>query len=230
MRNTATVLVSLFLAVLVGCSSGGVETSVQPVPPSTPQITASIQKGIQARRNGDYRAALALLKPLANKGYPAAQYNLGIIYEQGKGVHKDFDAALKWFHRASARGYGDASFKIGRMYAWGRGVTRDYDEADKWYLRAANQGNVEGQLTVATVYGVYAIARRSRSEQYRIKAVKWFMIAKACGAKELDESNQTSKNFRFIKSKMTTAEVSKARHLAYKWLASHGKLVSQSSN
>lgn len=230
MRDTATLLAGLFLALLVWCGPTRVEASDQPVAPLTSQIATGIQKGIQARKDGDYQAALALLQPLANKGYPEAQYNLGIMYEQGEGVPKDYHAALHWYHQASSRGYGDASFQIGRMYVWGRGVSRDAVKADKWYMKAANQGSVEGQLTTAGIYGVYAITRRSESEQYRIKAAKWFMIAKACGAEELNGNDQTAQNFRFLEKQMTPAEISKASHLTNEWLAGHSKLACNASN
>jgi TPR repeat protein len=46
------------------------------------------EDGIAAGRRGDYATALKLLSPLAQKGLAQAQYYLGLMYEQGEGVHR----------------------------------------------------------------------------------------------------------------------------------------------
>jgi TPR repeat protein len=72
MRNlTATIF--LTIAVLLG--SAGVSES------------ADFQKGVTAYESGDYATALREFKTLAEQGNADAQYNLGLMYHNGCGIH-----------------------------------------------------------------------------------------------------------------------------------------------
>ena len=42
---------------------------------------ADFDKGLAAAEAGDYATALAEWKPLAEQGYAAAQFNLGLLYD-----------------------------------------------------------------------------------------------------------------------------------------------------
>ena len=44
----------------------------------------------------------------ADKGDAAAQFFLGKLYKDGKGVEKSAKLALEWFKKAAAQGYADA--------------------------------------------------------------------------------------------------------------------------
>ena len=54
------------------------------------------QDEFSAYNNGDYAISLKEWKPLVEGGDTDAQYNLGIMYDQGKGVPQDYQAAAKW--------------------------------------------------------------------------------------------------------------------------------------
>lgn len=43
------------------------------------------------------------LEKAAGQGHRDAQYQLGLRYEQGKGVSKRSDVALRWFEKAAAQ-------------------------------------------------------------------------------------------------------------------------------
>jgi uncharacterized protein len=62
----------------------------------------------EALSNGDYKAALNELIPLAEKGYAGAQYSLGWMYFNGQGVPKDYDEALRWYREAADQGHAGA--------------------------------------------------------------------------------------------------------------------------
>ena len=47
---------------------------------------ADFEAGWQAYQRGDFAAALKEWRPLAQSNDARAQYNLGILYDQGKGV------------------------------------------------------------------------------------------------------------------------------------------------
>jgi TPR repeat protein len=43
-------------------------------------------------------------RKLADQGNAEAQYNLGLMYEQGRGVQQDDVKAVKWFQKAAYQG------------------------------------------------------------------------------------------------------------------------------
>jgi|GEM_PF-4289085 len=49
---------------------------------------------------------------LAEQGNPEAQYKVGEMYEQGKGVPKDMDKAKEWFKKAAKQGHRKANYKL----------------------------------------------------------------------------------------------------------------------
>ena len=64
--------------------------------------------------------------PIAEQGYAPAQYNLGIMYDNGYGVPQDYAEAMKWYRLAAEQGHTDAQYNLGLMYDNGRGVPQDY--------------------------------------------------------------------------------------------------------
>ncbi len=52
------------------------------------------QDGFNAAHRGDFKTAYSLLLPLAEQGHASAQYNLGVMYEKGLGVPKDYKEAV----------------------------------------------------------------------------------------------------------------------------------------
>jgi hypothetical protein len=77
----------------------------------------------------------------AEQGQAGAQYNLGLIYANGKGVRQDYEEAAKWYRLAAEQGHADAQHRLGLMYANGEGVAQDYVQAYLWLDLAAAQGS-----------------------------------------------------------------------------------------
>lgn len=88
---------------------------------------------------GNYADALRLLKPLAQKGQPFAQYTLGYMFAFGKGVPKNQRRAVKWIGKAADQGLPAAEYYLGLAYSFGRGVPKNYTEAAEWFSKAAHQ-------------------------------------------------------------------------------------------
>ena len=91
------------------------------------------------------------LRQAAEQGHTFAQYFLGVMYANGKGVPQDYLEAEKWFRKAAEQGQASAQFNLGRMYYEGKGVPEDYVKAYAWINLAASQGNkeaVEGKNTL----------------------------------------------------------------------------------
>ena len=58
----------------------------------------------------------------AEKGDAAAQFNLGVMYQNGEGVSKDNVEAVKWYRKAAEQGDDYALVNLGAMYRQGEGV------------------------------------------------------------------------------------------------------------
>jgi hypothetical protein len=57
-----------------------------------------------AYKKGDYATALELMRPLAEEGDVAAQFNLGVMYQLSHGVPQDNGAAVSWYRKAAEWG------------------------------------------------------------------------------------------------------------------------------
>ena len=78
--------------------------------------SADFQKGMEAYNNGDFATALKEWKPLAEGGDTDAQYNLGIMYDEGQGVPQDYQEAVKWMTLAANQGKAEAQKNLGILY------------------------------------------------------------------------------------------------------------------
>ena len=111
-------------------------------------IDHALQK-IDAR---DYAEALKILQPLAAQGVARAEFNLGMMYQKGRGVAMDNAAALSWFRKAAAQGMALAQYDIGWMYSNGAGVPQSDAEAVVWYRKAADQGLADAEYSLGLAY------------------------------------------------------------------------------
>lgn len=109
--------------------------------PAALPLFADFAAGAAAYEKGDYSTALSEWQPLAEAGGSAAQFNLGLLYYDGKGAPQDFARAAEWFEKASEQGYAKAQHNLGAMFAVGRGVKRDYTQAYKWLSLCAAAGD-----------------------------------------------------------------------------------------
>ncbi len=130
------------------------------------------EDGVAADNRGDYATALRLWRPLANQGDADAQYNLGVMYHNGKGVAQDYAEAAKWYRLAAAQGNANAQNNLGGMYFRGQGVAQDSAEAEKWYRLAGNRENVKAQFNLGVMY-----ANGQGVPRDYVEAVKWTRLA-----------------------------------------------------
>jgi len=95
-------------------------------------VAADFNTGLQASKAGDFKTALAEWTPLAEQGNADAQYNLGTLYRNGRGVLVNHETAFKWFWLAAEQESAEAQFNLAQMYRFGEGVLQDYEMAKKW--------------------------------------------------------------------------------------------------
>ncbi|ENZ8900255.1 tetratricopeptide repeat protein [Neisseria gonorrhoeae] len=77
----------------------------------------------------------------AEQGNAAAQFNLGVMYENGQGVRQDYVQAVQWYRKASEQGDAQAQYNLGLMYYDGRGVRQDLALAQQWLGKACQNGD-----------------------------------------------------------------------------------------
>ena len=78
----------------------------------------------------------------ANQGNATAQYNLGNLYTNGKGIEKNYIKAAEWYKKAANQGYTDAQCYLGNCYWLGRGIFKSPVLAYYWLsISYYNDGN-----------------------------------------------------------------------------------------
>ena len=94
----------------------------------------------------------------AEQGYADAQNNLGVMYENGEGVPKNYDEAMKWYRKAAELGNKDAPNNIGTMHMSGIGVARNFVKAHMWF-------SIAGKSDPAAVSNKKYILKRMAPEE-----------------------------------------------------------------
>jgi localization factor PodJL len=92
-----------------------------------------------------------VLRAAALKGDPAAAYEIGVRFAEGKGVAPDLDQAAKWYDRAAQSGVVPALFRLGTFYEKGLSVKKDVDIARRYYAQAAERGSAKAMHNLAVL-------------------------------------------------------------------------------
>ena len=80
-----------------------------------PVSAQAVKAGIDAWQKSDYSGAVAIWRPLAEKGDADAEFNLAQAYRLGRGVPLNLAAAQSWFQRAATQGHVDAQTTLGLL-------------------------------------------------------------------------------------------------------------------
>ena len=143
---------------------------------------------------------------------PWSQYNLGLMYAEGKGVPQDDAKAVKWWRKAAEQGGGYAQFSLGFMYGDGRGLSQDYAEAMKWFRKAVEKGVAAARLGLGIMYD-----KGLGVPQDYVQAHMWYNLAasRLPPGKERDKAVENRDN---LAAKMTLAQIAEAQRMAREWL------------
>jgi len=169
---------------------------------ATSAFAQDYQKGLEAAQSGDFATALQEWRPLAEQGHADAQYNLGIMYDNGQGVSQDYVEAAKWWRLAAEQGVAPAQYNLGLMYYFGEGLPQDYAEAERLYRLSAEQGHALAQTNLGWMYGT-----GEGVQQDNVLAHMWFNLGAANGD-ELGAKNRDN-----IAKEMTPQAIEKAQSM-----------------
>lgn len=92
----------------------------------------------------ELNAGLQMLQTSAKNGYVPAMANLGVLYETGEYLPKNYDEAFHWFGLAATNGNTYAELELGACYHYGLGTTTNLAMAANCYRLAAEHTNYVG--------------------------------------------------------------------------------------
>ena len=185
---------------------------------------AALKNAEDAEYRGDFTIAVSLFLPLANQGNAEAQVRLGLMYESGIGLPRDYAKAMILFRKAADQGDLGGALNVGSMYANGEGVRKDYAKAAAWYRKAANRDDAvasrPAQIQLGQIYeeGGYGLP------QDYVQAYKWYDIGAAHTS--LDAQNDcatlgitcpAARQRDFLAVRMTQEQINEAQQLAREW-------------
>ena len=113
---------------------------------AAPASAQDVQAGIKAWQKGDVGTAVAIWRPLADRGDADARFNLGQAYRLGRGVPVDLALAQVLYEQAARQGHSDAQTSLGLLQFQNGNRT----SALKWLKAAADAGEPRALLIYGT--------------------------------------------------------------------------------
>ena len=136
----------------------------------------------------------------ARQGDSEAQYNVGAMYQNGRGVTPDRDKAAEWYGKAAKQGNtsavsrlglmeanqgsfsselqqaeqgnAESQYNVGNMLTKGIGTNMDLGQALVWYEKAAGQGHIKAAYKLGLAhYEGSGVGKNGK------QALKWLSIA-----------------------------------------------------
>tara|TARA_R110002096_G_scaffold151307_4_gene313730 strand:- start:3037 stop:3690 length:654 start_codon:yes stop_codon:yes gene_type:complete len=119
---------------------------------------------------------IVLTEKKALEGDAKAQYDLGDMYEHGRGIEQDYKQAMEWYSKSAQQGYAWAHIAIAQIYYEGKGVAADSAKAEEWYNKAGELDDPEMPLVLGSIYYYGKHIGRNYSV-----AAKWYIKAAEIG-------------------------------------------------
>ncbi len=105
----------------------------------------------------------------ANVGKVTAMYEVGRMYERGRGTDLDYKKAAAWYQKASEAGNLSAKAQLGTLYLTGKGVKQDHAKAYRLLSAAASAGVPSAQYQLGMMYEWGTGVAKNRD-----KALYWY--------------------------------------------------------
>ena len=158
-----------------------------------------------AFERGEYVTALELYETLAGQGNAEAQFQLGLMYEQGLGTDVDRQTAQRYYQQAAEQQSPQALDALGTLYLKGEGVIQNFKESLRLFQQAAAQGYAQAQHNLGIAY-----ADGKGTFRDPVKAHMWFNLASANGYAQAAASRER------LASSMAQSEIARAQDNAMK--------------
>jgi len=194
---------------------------------------------------------------LAEKGNARAQYNLGMMLNNGIGTAKNPSLALQWFEKSAQAGDPLAAYKAGCYYGgqFKDTVAVDSEKSLQYKLVAAEAGYALAQHDVANAYSQrnqfsnaikwwesaakqgYPMSLYNLSVTYKdgkfvpkdnVRAYAYFKLAKVISEGKISEKAQASLDE--MKSSMTITELEQAEKMVADWKVQRSALTQRAQS
>ena len=155
---------------------------------------AAYNLGLQLYKLQKFAEAASYYRRAAILNDKDAQFNLGVMYEQGRGVPHSLKHACKLYIKAANRGHAEACFYMGLKYQDGCKtsgtkrkpgaviVKQDVKQAIRYFRVAAEKGIVDAAVNIGVIYKhANLIEGGAEGGQDPRKALRWFKKAAARG-------------------------------------------------
>lgn len=101
---------------------------------AAPPVSAGpFEDATAAYGRANYATALLLFRLLAEPEVAHAQYQLGLMYDEGQSVPTNGAEAMRWYRKPAELGFAPTKRMLGFTYRNGLGRPKGYAEALKWY-------------------------------------------------------------------------------------------------
>lgn len=167
----------------------------------------------------DYKTALRIWIPAAEKGDADAQNTVGEIFEQGIGTEPNYEVAAMWYQRAADQGHKTALFNLGTLYEMGKGVPKDKVKAMNCYRKA--WGMADDELTYRSEAEAELMAQAEKNAELEQQAAAAMSEAEAAKAeanraKELAEAAKAEAAEQKAAAEKATADAAMQKEVADK--------------
>ncbi|CAI2170106.1 579_t:CDS:2, partial [Funneliformis geosporum] len=99
--------------------------------------------------------SIELYEKLAKQNNNEIQHYLGLFYENGIKIEKDYKKAFYWYQKAAKNGNNFAQYHLGKFYLNGFGVKEDEDKAFVLFEKSAKQDNCDAQSYLGSKSNVW---------------------------------------------------------------------------
>jgi len=105
-----------------------------------------------------------MCKMAAERGYPMAENDLGVMLTKGEGTDQDVGGGIRWLNGAAKKRCGMACFNLGLDCEQGQGLPKDVHRAISWYQKAWVMGEPKGAYRLARLYRVGQLVPKNERE------------------------------------------------------------------
>ncbi len=112
----------------------------------------------------------------AKEGKISAMYDVGKLYERGRGTDINLTSAAKWYQKAADAGDAFAKSRLGIMYFEGRGVEQNYKKSLQLLNAAVKKNIPSAQHQLASMYELGTGVAQNLQ-----KAIHWYTQAEKNG-------------------------------------------------
>jgi hypothetical protein len=114
--------------------------------------TEAVSQPPTSNDDQQYSHFLEQIRLSAEKGDANAQFLLGNMYADGRGVVRDQQQAASWYRKSAEQGNAAGQLYLAMMYLDGKS-NQDQQQAASWIRKSAEQGNADAQYLLGMMYG-----------------------------------------------------------------------------